>query len=124
MIGERVFERFGGRLSSDSSATPMGSQGTQCAGQCEEGGSEENKERSSSDLQCEESAVSQAYCAFCQKYRKVYPGAVKSLVSEIDDLLSSYQAKLSKKERQGLGAKDLQRAQMAFWRKIQTTNLI
>jgi transposase-like protein len=66
----------------------------------------------------------QAYCAFCQKYRKVYPGAVKSLVSEIDDLLSSYQAKLSKKERQGLGAKDLQRAQMAFWRKIQTTNLI
>lgn len=58
MIGERVFERFGGRLSSDSSATPMGSQGTQCAGQCEEGGSEENKERSSSDLQCEESAVS------------------------------------------------------------------
>jgi transposase-like protein len=49
---------------------------------------------------------------------------VKSLESEIDDLLSFYQVKLSTKERQGLGGKDLQRAQMALWRKIRTTNLI
>jgi transposase-like protein len=39
-------------------------------------------------------------------------------------LLSFYQVKLSSEERQGLGAKDLQRAQMALWRKIRTTNLI
>ncbi len=69
-------------------------------------------------------AATQAYWSFCQKYRKAYPGAVKSLESEIDDLLSFYQVKLSTKERQGLGAKDLQRAQMALWRKIRTTNLI
>jgi len=69
-------------------------------------------------------AATQAYWSFCQKYRKAYPGAVKSLESEIDDLLSFYQVKLSTKERRGLGAKDLQRAQMALWRKIRTTNLI
>jgi len=69
-------------------------------------------------------AATQAYWSFCQKYRKAYPGAVKSLESEIDDLLSFYQVKLSAKERQGLGAQDLQRAQMALWRKIRTTNLI
>ena len=69
-------------------------------------------------------AATQAYWSFCQKYRKAYPGAVKSLESEIDDLLSFYQVKLSPKERQGLGAKDLQRAQMALWKKIRTTNLI
>jgi transposase-like protein len=69
-------------------------------------------------------AATQAYWAFCQKYRKAYPGAVKSLESEIDDLLSFYQVKLSAKERQGLGAKELQKAQMMLWRKIRTTNLI
>jgi transposase-like protein len=69
-------------------------------------------------------AATQAYWSFCQKYRKAYPGAVKSLESGIDDLLSFYQVKLSTKERHGLGAKDLQRAQMALWRKIRTTNLI
>ena len=47
-------------------------------------------------------AATQAYWSFCQKYRKAYPGAVKSLESEIDDLLSFYQVKLSSKERQGL----------------------
>lgn len=69
-------------------------------------------------------AATQAYWSFCQKYRKAYPGAVKSLESEIDDLLSFYQVKLSANERQGLGAKDLQTAQMALWKKIRTTNLI
>jgi len=69
-------------------------------------------------------AATQAYWSFCQKYRKAYPGAVKSLESEIEDLLSFYQVKLSTKEREGLGAKDLQRAQMVLWRKIRTTNLI
>jgi len=69
-------------------------------------------------------AATQAYWSFCQKYRKAYPGAVKSLESEIDDLLSFYQVKLSPEERQGLGAKDLQRAQMTLWKKIRTTNLI
>jgi putative transposase len=69
-------------------------------------------------------AATQAYWVFCQKYREAYPGAVKSLELEIDDLLSFYQVKLSTKERQGLGVKDLQRAQMALWRKIRTTNLI
>ena len=69
-------------------------------------------------------AATQAYWSFCQKYRKAYPGAVRSLESEIDDLLSFYQVKLSLKERQGLDAKELQQAQMALWRKIRTTNLI
>jgi len=68
--------------------------------------------------------ATQAYWTFCQKYRKAYPGAVKSLESEIEDLLSFYQVKLSSEERQGLRAKELQRAQMALWRKIRTTNLI
>jgi transposase-like protein len=69
-------------------------------------------------------AATQAYWSFCQKYRKVYPGAVKSLESEIDDLLSFYQVKLSNKERQGLGAKEVQKAQKVLWKKIRTTNLI
>jgi len=69
-------------------------------------------------------AATQAYWSFCQKYRKVYPGAVKSLESEIEDLLSFYQVKLSSKERQGLNAKEIQQAQMILWKKIRTTNLI
>jgi len=69
-------------------------------------------------------AATQAYWSFCNQYRKVYPGAVKSLESEIDDLLSFYQVKLSSKERQGLNAKEIQEAQIALWRKIRTTNLI
>jgi putative transposase len=69
-------------------------------------------------------AATQAYWSFCQKYRKAYPGAVKSLESEIDDLLSFYQVKLSSKERQGLDANEIQQAQMALRRKIRTTNLI
>jgi transposase-like protein len=69
-------------------------------------------------------AATQAYWSFCQKYRKAYPGAVKSLESEIDDLLSFYQVKLSAKERQGLTAKEIQQAQMMLWKKIRTTNLI
>jgi transposase-like protein len=68
--------------------------------------------------------ATQAYWSFCQKYREIYPGAVKSLESEIDDLLSFYQVKLSAKERQGLNAKEVQQAQMILWRKIRTTNLI
>jgi putative transposase len=69
-------------------------------------------------------AATGAYWSFCQKYRKAYPGAVKGLESEIEDLLSFYQVKLSPKQRQGLGAKEIQIAQMALWRKIRTTNLI
>ena len=69
-------------------------------------------------------AATQAFWSFCQKYRKAYPGAVKSLESEIEDLLSFYQVKLSAKERQGLNAKEVQKAQMALWKKIRTTNLI
>ena len=69
-------------------------------------------------------AATQAYWDFCQKYRRAYPGAVKSLESEIEDLLSFYQVKLSSKERQGLNAKEIQKAQMMLWRKIRTTNLI
>ena len=68
--------------------------------------------------------ATQAYWSFCQKYRKAYPGAVKSLESEIDGLLSFYQVKLSAKERQGLNAKEIQKAQMMLWKKIRTTNLI
>jgi transposase-like protein len=69
-------------------------------------------------------AATQAYWSFCQKYRKAYPGAVKSLESEIEDLLSFYQVKLSAKERQGLNTKEIQQAQMILWRKLRTTNLI
>ncbi len=69
-------------------------------------------------------AATQAYWSFCQKYRKTYPGAVRSLESEIDDLLSFYQVKLSAKEKKGLKAKKLQEAQMTLWRRIRTTNLI
>jgi transposase-like protein len=69
-------------------------------------------------------AATEAYWFFCQKYRKAYPGAVKSLESEIDDLLAFYQVKLSAKERQGLNSKEIQKAQMMLWKKIRTTNLI
>jgi transposase-like protein len=69
-------------------------------------------------------AATQAYWSFCQRYRKAYPAAVKSLESEIEDLLSFYQVKLSSKERQGLNAKEIQQAQMMLWKKIRTTNLI
>jgi putative transposase len=69
-------------------------------------------------------SATQAYWSFCQKYRKLYPEAVKSLESEIDDLLSFYQVKLSPKEKQGLDAQELQEAQEALWRTIRTTNLI
>jgi transposase-like protein len=69
-------------------------------------------------------AATNAYWSFCQKYRKSYPGAVKSLELEIEDLLSFYQVKLSAKERQGLDAQGVQKAQKALWRKIRTTNLI
>ncbi len=69
-------------------------------------------------------AATQAYWSFCQKYRKLYPGAIKSLESEIEDLLSFYQMKLSAEEKQGLDSKEIQKAQMTLWRKIRTTNLI
>jgi len=69
-------------------------------------------------------AATQAYWSFCHKYRKIYPDAVKSLSSEIDDLLSFYQVKLSPKEKRGLNPQELQKAQMALWRTIRTTNLI
>ena len=65
-----------------------------------------------------------AYWAFCQKYRKVYTRAVKSLTSEIDELLSFYQVKLSFKEQQGLDTQGFQKAQWFLWRQIRTTNLI
>jgi putative transposase len=68
--------------------------------------------------------ATQAYWAFCQKYRRVYPGAVKSLESEIEDLLSFYQVKLSPMERKGRSAQELQKAQEALWRRIRTTNPI
>ena len=42
----------------------------------------------------------------------------------MDGLLSFYQVKLSAKERQGLDAREIQKAQMVLWRKIRTTNLI
>ncbi len=69
-------------------------------------------------------AATQVYWDFCQQYRKTYPGAVKSLESEVEDLLSFYQVKLSAKERQGLAAQEIQKAQMGLWKKIRTTNLI
>lgn len=68
--------------------------------------------------------ATQAYWAFCQKYRKVYPEAEKSLESEINDLLSFYEVKLSIEERKGRGAQELEKAQEALWRRIRTTNLI
>ncbi len=68
--------------------------------------------------------ATQAYWAFCQKYRKLYPEAVKSLTSEINDLLSFYEVRLSSEERKGRGTEELERAQEALWRKIRTTNLI
>jgi putative transposase len=68
--------------------------------------------------------ATQAYWAFCQKYRKAYPGAVKSLGSEIEDLLSFYQVKLSPTERRGRSVQELQKAQEALWRRIRTTNPI
>jgi transposase-like protein len=54
----------------------------------------------------------------------VYPRIPRQHCSEIDDLLSFYQVKLSAQERQGLDAKEIQKAQIALWRKIRTTNLI
>jgi putative transposase len=66
----------------------------------------------------------QAYWSFCQKYRKLYPGAVKSPEPEIEDLLSFYQVKLSAQEKQGVDARELPKAQEDLWRKIRTTNLI
>ena len=69
-------------------------------------------------------AATHAYWSFCQRYRKAYPEAVKSLESEIEDLLSFYQVKLSAKERQGLDAKEIRKTQMALWKKIRTTNFI
>jgi len=68
--------------------------------------------------------ATQAYWIFCQKYRKTYPGAVKSLSSEIDELLSFYQVKLSAEESKGLDEEGLQKAQEALWRKLRTTNPI
>ncbi len=68
--------------------------------------------------------ATQAYWAFCQKYRKAYPDAVKSLSSEIDELLSFYQVKLSQEERKGVDDERLEKAQEALWRKLRTTNLI
>jgi len=69
-------------------------------------------------------AATQAYWSFCKKYRKIYPAAVKSLESEIDDLLSFYPIKLSSKEKEGLDRQEHQKAQKALWRRIRTTNLI
>lgn len=66
----------------------------------------------------------QAYWAFCQKYRKLYPEAVRSLESEINDLLSFYEVKLSPEERKGRDAEEVEKAQEALWRRIRTTNLI
>jgi len=68
--------------------------------------------------------ATQAYWTFCQKYRKVYREAVKSLELEIDDLLSFYQVKLSVGEKRGLDAQELEKAQKALWRRIRTTSLI
>ena len=68
--------------------------------------------------------ATQAYWFFCQKYRKLYPEAVKSLESEINDLVSFYEVKLSLEERKGCDAEGLERAQEALWRRIRTTNLI
>src|SRR5512136_3508572 len=68
--------------------------------------------------------ATQAYWAFCQKYRKLYPEAVKSLESEINDLLSFYEVRLSPGERTGLDSEGVERAQGALWRRIRTTNLI
>lgn len=68
--------------------------------------------------------ATQAYWAFCQKYRKAYPGAVKSLESEINDLLCFYEVKLSPEERKGRDVQELEKAQEALWRRIRTTNLI
>jgi putative transposase len=68
--------------------------------------------------------ATQAYWAFCQKYRKAYPGAVKSLESEINHLLSFYEVKLSLEEKKGRDAQELEKAQEALWRRIRTTNLI
>jgi len=66
----------------------------------------------------------QAFWVFCQKYRKGYPEAMKSLESEINDLLSFYEVKLSPEERKGLDAEELKKPQEALWRRIRTTNLI
>jgi transposase-like protein len=68
--------------------------------------------------------VIQAHWAFYHKYRKLYPGAVKSLEAAIEDLLCFYEIKLSPEERKGRDVQELQRAQEALWQKLRTTNLI
>ncbi len=68
--------------------------------------------------------ATQAYWAFCQKYRKTYFGAVKSLTNQIEDLLSFYQVSLSPSEKKGLDQQALEKAQESLWKKVRTTNLI
>jgi putative transposase len=68
--------------------------------------------------------ATQAYWSFCQKYRFPYPEAVRSLESDIDDLLSFYQVKPSPDEKQGLDEKELLKVQKVLWKQIRTTNLI
>jgi len=68
--------------------------------------------------------ATQGFWAFCQKYRKHYPEAVKSLEREIEDLFSFYEVKLSPEERKGRSAEEAEKAQEALWRSIRTTNLI
>ena len=52
----------------------------------------------------------QTYWAFCRKYRKLYAEAVKSLESEINDLPSFYEVKLSLEERKGDDAEEFEKA--------------
>lgn len=68
--------------------------------------------------------ATQAYWVFCQKYRKTYSGAVKSLTNQIEDLLSFYQVPLSPSEKKGLDPSALEKAQESLWKKVRTTNLI
>jgi transposase-like protein len=68
--------------------------------------------------------ATQAYWAFCQKYRKTYPGAVKSLTNQIEDLLSFFQVSLSAAEKKGLDQPALEKAQESLRKKVRTTNLI
>jgi transposase-like protein len=68
--------------------------------------------------------ATQGFWAFCQKYREQYPGAVKSLELEIEDLLSFYEVKLFPEERRGRSPEEVEKAQEALWRSIRTTNLI
>jgi len=68
--------------------------------------------------------ATQGFWAFCQKYREQYPGAVKSLELEIEELFSFYEVKLSAEERKARSAEEVEKAQEALWRSIRTTNLI